>query len=388
MQGSAQGRVLVAASLVASIVACTWLDDPYEATPLQHDAGAGGNGVTQRGAAGMASGSSAPAEAAAAATACSGAVDSEVASRACSQVIVLTEPASAAPVAAAPIFDAGSPPDAAILASRACPAGLGEFGAPELVTTGLTSTGNFFGPALSADGLQLYFSVALPGSEQIYTARRQGLDTAVFSEATEVAAVNSAALDGSPFVSRDERRIYFFSDRNAGAGGRDIWFSERPGAGAAFGAPVLLAGVNTGSFEHLPWLAPDELSILFVSSRPNGRNSDIWSATRPNTAAPFGAAVNVASLSSVATEGRVALSSDGLIAIFSSDRPGGLGNADIWVASRLDRSSPFAAPSNLAQLNSRAADLDVVLSSDERELFFASARNGVSLLWRSTRGCS
>jgi WD40 repeat protein len=379
--------MLAGACLVASVGACTWLDDPYVATPLQRDAGsleAPATADAAGGAAGSSATAAAVASASTASAGCSGEPQGDVLGSVCPQVITLTEPAAPGAVSANSATDAGAGADAA--AARACPAGFGEFGAPELVTTGLVSNGNFFGPALSPDGLHLYFSVALPGSEQIYTATRQGLDSAVFSQATEVAPLNSAALEGSPFISRDDRRIYFFSDRNAGS--RDIWFSERADAGAAFSAPVLLGGVNTPSFEHLPWLAADELSILFVSSRPNGRNSDIWSATRARTDVPFGAAINLAALNSVATEGRVALSADGLSATFSSDRPGTLGAADIWAASRPDLGSAFSAPRNLAQLNSSAADLDVALSRDERELFFASSRNGVSLLWRSTRGCS
>jgi hypothetical protein len=42
-------------------------------------------------------------------------------------------------------------------------------------------------------------------------------------------------------------------------------------------------------------------------------------------------------------------------------------------------------PHNLTGQNSAAAEVDVALSSDEEELFFASDRSGTSELWRSVR---
>jgi hypothetical protein len=282
--------------------------------------------------------------------------------------------------------DAGSP--GALDAAVASPcSGFEGFGTPELVDTGLASAGNPFGPSLSADGLELYFSVLLPGAEQIYTASRATRTVAIFSNASELLSTNTPALEGSPFISFDDRRLYFFSDRVGGVGGRDIWFSERAEAGLPFAPAQPLGGVNTLSFEHLPWLAADELSILFVSSRPTGLNSDLWSATRPGRDMAFDAPVNVTELNSTDTEGRAVLSSDGASVIFSSDRPGGLGDADLWISSRPTPTSPFSVPRNLVLANSNADDLDVAVSSDEQEIFFASARGGQRALWRSSRVC-
>jgi hypothetical protein len=72
---------------------------------------------------------------------------------------------------------------------------------------------------------------------------------------------------------------------------------------------------------------------------------------------------------------------------YPRERAGGLGNADIWLASRPDPGLAFSAPINLAQLNSDSADQDVALSRDDRELFFSSARDGATALWRSLRSC-
>ena len=366
--------VFARSAAFAPLAACTLLADPFEPVALHRESGLEGEraadaGITDAG------------RSSATAPVCSGDEESSVVGSDCSQAVDFESQGSMRPIS-----DAGLPADGSGSPGSVCPPGWAAFGAPELVSTGLVSNGNLFGPALSADGLRLYFSVSSPGSEQIYTATRQAQGTAVFSDASELGALNSPALEGSPFESFDGRRIYFFSNRRGGVGNRDLWFSEH--VDAAFSPPALLGGVNTQSLEHLPWLARDELSIIFVSSRPMDGDSDLWRATRVSIDAAFGAPVVLTEVNSVSTEGRLVLSSDGLTALFSSNRSGSVGDADLWTASRADVNGPFSAPSNLTQLNSAAADLDVALSSDERELFFASSRTGVSQIWRSTRDCS
>ena len=81
------------------------------------------------------------------------------------------------------------------------------------------------------------------------------------------------------------------------------------------------------------------------------------------------------------------LSADGLSAFFSSDRSGGRGGPDLWMAIRTQRQQPFVVLLNLAPLNSVESDQDVALSSDGTELFFASSRGGASQLWRAARSC-
>lgn len=266
-----------------------------------------------------------------------------------------------------------------------CEGELGEFAEPEPIL-GVEFEEAVYGPALAADGRTLYFSAYVGGEQQIYSATRDRRG-AEFSDVSELPVVNTQAMEGTPFLAASAARLYFFSDRDAGPGNRDIWFSE-VGADGELSDPELLPGINTSSSELLPWLSPDERTLLFVSSRPGGRGgADIWRATRPSASAAFGAASNVFELSSDDNEGRVVLSSDGRSAFFTSDRNGGLGGPDIYVATRQNLGTPFGNVRNLNQLNSPATDLDVMLSSDDTELYFASARGGTTELWMSVRRC-
>jgi Tol biopolymer transport system component len=190
-------------------------------------------------------------------------------------------------------------------------------------------------------------------------------------------------------VSVSGLRLYFYSTREgSSAGSRDIWVAERSAPGEAFGAPTPLVELNSASGEFLPRLSADERSILFTSQRPEGRGrTDIWQARRSSAAAPFGVPENVAELNTDADETGAWLSSDGLTIFLSSNRPGGQGRLDIWRATRTSVDQPFAPPEVVPVLSSPGEEVDLALSSNERELLLSSDRDGVPELWRSVRAC-
>jgi Tol biopolymer transport system component len=248
-------------------------------------------------------------------------------------------------------------------------------------------SGELRAPALSADGLTLYLTEASADSETIHTATRIDRGTE-FSEATEVANVNAADDNGTPYLSFDGLTLYFCSIREDGVGDRDLWFATRPNTASPFSAPVLLAGVNTSAVDHLPSLTRDELTLLFVSDRSGGSGeSDIWMAQREARNEDFSGLTNLTELNTSSREERPAQTTDALTIYFPSNRSGGLGGTDIWRATRSSPDSAFSTPSNLTELNSSGADLDVALSDDGRELFFSSRRGGSSEIWRAIRDC-
>ena len=70
-----------------------------------------------------------------------------------------------------------------------------------------------------------------------------------------------------------------------------------------------------------------------------------------------------------------AIAPNGLSLYFSSNRPGGLGDQDIYVTRRASLDSPWGAPVNLGpKVNSAARDNSVTMSRDGRWLIFGSAR--------------
>ena len=91
---------------------------------------------------------------------------------------------------------------------------------------------------------------------------------------------NSPSRDFDPAFSADGRHIYFSSDRPGGLGGDDIYRVAVVGDG--FGAPEHLGpSVNSAGKEWAPMLAPDGNTLLFSSDRAGGAGKqDLYIAKR------------------------------------------------------------------------------------------------------------
>jgi hypothetical protein len=243
-----------------------------------------------------------------------------------------------------------------------------------------------WGPMLSADGKSLYFSVQLSGDEQIHRAVRSSDSGIVFTNDQPLTDINGSGLDGSPFISRDDRTLMFFSDRPGGSGSRDLWTATRSSAGQSFGAAQPMSGINSSAMDLLPRLSYDGLTLFFESTRAGGSgNSDIWAAERSTPSGPFRAPQPRADLNTSGREEGFSLSGDQLTIVFSSSR-GGTG-MDLWLAQRSDPHGNFGAPVSLSELNSTADDLDPGLSLDGREIFFTTQRDTDYRIYHALRDC-
>jgi len=83
-----------------------------------------------------------------------------------------------------------------------------------------------------------------------------------------------------------------------------------------------------------------------------------------------------APVNSVFNEQHPALSSDGLSLYFVSDRPGGLGGFDLYVAHRVDREASWQDPVAVAPLNSAASEFAPAFDPGGHVIFFGSERAG------------
>ena len=82
------------------------------------------------------------------------------------------------------------------------------------------------------------------------------------------------------------------------------------------------------------------------------------------------------------------MTADGLTIVFSSNRPGGLGSHDLWMATRTSFESPWSNPVNLGTaINTDAVEIHPILSADGKMLIFTRFGNGVKTLV-STRSSS
>jgi hypothetical protein len=259
------------------------------------------------------------------------------------------------------------------------------WGVPELIT-GLGVPGELWGPALSDDARTLVFGGG--GPEDIYMATRAGRGAA-FSPARPITEVNTAADEGTPFLTSDGLGLYFYAVRPEGVGQRDIWLATRATPTGAWGAPRLVENVNGEANEQNPWVSRDGRIIVFDSNRARGDGGpDLWLARRDSVASSFGTPVSLREVNTSAFEEGPALSPDALTLFFASTRGGGGGgDLDIWSASRPGASSAFSAPTPVTELNTDGTELDLALSSDGEELFFSSSRDSRQQLYRALRNC-
>jgi hypothetical protein len=130
--------------------------------------------------------------------------------------------------------------------------------------------------------------------------------------------------------------------------------ASAPAAAPSYGdwsAPVSVAGINTAAREAGPALSEDGVSLYFESDRPGGvGGTDIWVAHRPAPDAPWGTPVNLgATINSPVNDMYPTLTPDGRRLFFSSARSGGFGNLDIYQAVRVDVHDDLGwqAPTNL-----------------------------------------
>lgn len=130
---------------------------------------------------------------------------------------------------------------------------------------------------------------------------------------------------------------------------------------ASFGAPELVAELQDAAPDDDPSLTGDMLEIYWNSSRTVERQ--IWRATRTSIDDPFTNLEPVDELNTAGNQSNPEVSGDGLLMHLTVVD-------DIYVTTRPDRSSPWATPVLLPELQSETLDAGGTLTDDRLRLFF------------------
>jgi hypothetical protein len=204
--------------------------------------------------------------------------------------------------------------------------------------------------------------------------------------------VNSPSFNGLPSISADGLSLFFTSNRSGGSGGDDLWVTTRETKDDPWGEPVNLGPtVNTSAKDVCPAISSNGLSLFFGSERAGGLGGrDIWVTTRATKYDPWGEPVNLgATVNSSAFDCCQSVSADGLTLYFVSSRSGGYGSEDLYVTTRATTSESWGPAVNLGPtVNSSAGELCSAISADGLALFFISNRAGGSGdydIWLTTR---
>ncbi len=259
------------------------------------------------------------------------------------------------------------------------------------------------GPAISKNGLSLYFTSNRTGGLggfDMYVSQRASVDDPWGSAVNLGPTLNTTFDEGNPAFSRDGHFLFFQSKRPGGLGLIDIWVSSRRHTHDDFDwepAVNLGAGVNSAADDNGPSYFENEENgendegeceneeegapqLFFGSSRLPGLPGDMGPSiymSEQMADGSFGPATLVTELSSIATENRPSIRHDGLEILFQSNRAGTIGLGDLWVATRESTLDAWSTPVNLGStINTAFIEQNAYLSSDSKTLFFSSDRPG------------
>ena len=246
-------------------------------------------------------------------------------------------------------------------------------------------------PVTSRDGKAFYLASTRPGGLggiDIWVSTRGSTDEPWGAPVNLGAPVNSEYNDFCPMPARDGHGFFFVSNRPGGCGGTDIYATRRRGDRGWDAPENLGCAVNSAADEAGPVPAnePGSGPVLYFSStraggfapEPAGAqagDSDLYRSEWHGGA--FGRPALVLGVNSAAEDGQPYVRRDALELYFFSTRPGTLGAADIYVATRTKARDAWTAPANLGPaINSAAAETRPSLSWDSATLYFGSTRAG------------
>lgn len=211
----------------------------------------------------------------------------------------------------------------------------------------------------------------------IYTSKKVD---GIWLKPTELFPATSEFSFCHPALNKDGTRLYFSSNLPGGYGNYDLYYIER--AGDMWTNPVSLgAAVNTGDNELFPTFIGDQI-LTFCSNRPNGIGGlDIYVSELKNGAGQS-AQLLPAPVNSPQDDISLVVHPNLSSAYFTSSRPGGAGQDDIYALKIKKSNAPVAVNHTFIAIDSaslrRLGDVTITVSNiDGKELYTnRTDRNG------------
>jgi hypothetical protein len=244
-------------------------------------------------------------------------------------------------------------------------------------------------PTFAKGGLAFYYASNATGSHgnrDIYMVRRASLDARWGDPVQLNDNVNTAMDERCPYATPDGRRIIFVRQE---ATGDNFYMStlRGPKDDLNWGEPVKLEILGSPSTDYALTGFENEdgtLTLYFGSMRSGA--GDIYQTTMDRQG-NFTQPVPVPELNDPAAwDVEPTVTKDGLELYLTSTRGGGLGGADIWVATRDNTSEPWGKPVNLgAPVNTSFMEMRGAISWQGDTVIFSSTRSGMWDLYQSIR---
>jgi OmpA-OmpF porin, OOP family len=247
-------------------------------------------------------------------------------------------------------------------------------------------------PTISADGNLLFFICenhpantkynSVPNSQDIWYAQRDS--NGVWQEARHLKyPLNTSQYNAVYWISPDNNRILIRGAFGNGGAyfGKGVSLCTRQADGR-WGIPEMLRIKNYLKYDHgqvSGAVLTQDLTalVLYMTPEPGGADNDLFvcfpqddgSWSEPKS---LGKQINLPG-----NEMTPYIAADGVTMYFSSDRPGGLGDNDIWMTKRLDKSwTKWSTPVNLGSpINTEGWDAFFTLDAGGEYAYLTSNKD-------------
>ncbi|MDR2408995.1 MAG: OmpA family protein [Bacteroidales bacterium] len=257
---------------------------------------------------------------------------------------------------------------------------------PQNMGKNINSSWSEYLPTLKADETELIFTVRRPSDsktkclgckeeEDFYVSKKLNGE---WTKRTSLGhPINTPYNEGAQCISPDGKYLIFTGcDREDGIGSCDLYWSKRIGEiwskPRNFGKPV-----NSRYWESQPTFSADGKTILFASNRPGGvGNIDIWSTTMI-AEGDFSEPVNLGQpINTMKDEISPFLHPDGVTLYFASTGHQGMGGEDIFY-SVLQEEGQWSEPVNMGYpINTVANEFNLIVNARGDKAFFSSSKKG------------
>ncbi len=253
------------------------------------------------------------------------------------------------------------------------------------VGAGINSPYPDYSPVISADESIMLFTSRRPETtgggmdplinepfEDIYLAERAN---GVWGQAKNMGTnVNTDGHDSNCGLSADGQKFLIYKDVNRG----DVFISELEGV--EWSKPARLnKNINTDFHESSSCFSPDGNVIYFVSDKPEGGfgGRDIYKSTKDNKG-KWGEAVNLGSVINTALdEEGVYLHPDGKTLYFSSKGHTSMGGYDVFKSIFDENLQVWTTPQNIGYpINTTDDDVFFTVSASGKHAYYSSIRPG------------
>ena len=198
----------------------------------------------------------------------------------------------------------------------------------------VNTAGNDATVSISPDGQMMFvYKDNSEGDGNIFATYKTGNNwsSPTLIDSANSGVINSSAHEPSASLAPDGQTLYFVSDRPGGLGGTDIYKVSVQDNGT-WGNPTNLGPtINTTRNEDAPYIHPDDSTLFFSSQGHNTMGGYDVFVTHLNNKGEFSDPKNMGyPINTPDDDIYFTLSSDGRRAYYSSIRPGGYGEKDIY----------------------------------------------------------